>query len=51
MKTFMKLVAAVTVAALVGMGTLGCNTMKSAGRDIQKGGRSVENAATGAQGK
>ncbi len=51
MRTFTKLVVALTVGALIGMGTLGCNTVKGAGRDIQKGGRGVENAATDAQGK
>lgn len=51
MRTFAKLVVALVVGALIGMGALGCNTMKGAGRDIQKGGQGVENAATGAQGR
>jgi predicted small secreted protein len=30
-------------------GALGCNTFRGAGKDIQEGGKSIENAAEGAQ--
>ena len=49
MRTFVKFVVVLTVGALIGIGALGCNTVKGAGKDIQKGGQGVENAATGAQ--
>jgi predicted small secreted protein len=51
MNTFTKMVVALLVGALIGFGTLGCNTVKGAGRDIQKGGQGVEHAAEGAQGR
>lgn len=49
MKTYQKLVTALVMGALVSISTLGCNTFKGAGRDIQEGGQAVENAAEGAQ--
>ena len=51
MKTFKKLVVALVVGSLISMGVIGCNTFKGAGKDIQKGGKGVENAAEGAQKK
>lgn len=44
-----KIIAALVVGALVGVTALGCNTFRGAGKDIQKGGKSIENAAEGAQ--
>jgi len=49
MKTVKRVVVALVVSALVGIAAFGCNTFKGAGRDIQKGGEAVENAAEGAQ--
>lgn len=49
MKTYQKFVTALIMGALVSISTLGCNTFKGAGRDIQEGGEAVENAAEGAQ--
>jgi predicted small secreted protein len=49
MKTYQRFVTALVVGALLAVSALGCNTFKGAGKDIQSGGRSVENAASGAQ--
>lgn len=49
MRTSTGLVVALLVCALVGIGPLGCNTFRGAGRDIQKGGQAVEKAADNAQ--
>jgi predicted small secreted protein len=51
MKAFAKLTVALVVGAILFIGTLGCNTVKGAGKDIERGGQGVEHAATGAQGK
>lgn len=51
MKTIMKVVAVLLVSALFGIGMLGCNTFRGAGKDIQRGGQAVENAADDAQQK
>ena len=51
MKAFRRLVVALVVGSLIGIGALGCNTFRGAGKDIQKGGQAVENAAEGAQRK
>ena len=40
-----QLSALLALAVLVGAFASGCNTFKGAGRDIQKGGQAVENAA------
>jgi len=49
MKGYQILVTAVIVGALLGMTAVGCNTFRGAGKDIQSGGKAVENAAEGAQ--
>jgi entericidin B len=49
MKTFNRLIIALMVCAMLGSGALGCNTFRGAGRDIQRGGEVVENAADNAQ--
>jgi predicted small secreted protein len=46
MKAVARLVAVAMVLALIGTGFSGCNTVRGAGRDIQKGGQVVEKAAT-----
>lgn len=51
MKAFAKLTVALVIGALMCVATLGCNTVKGAGKDIEKGGQGIEKAATGAQGK
>ena len=38
-----------TVMIIAGIVASGCNTFKGAGRDIQKGGEAVENAAEDVQ--
>ena len=45
MKTLTGLVVALMVCTLAGIGALGCNTFRGAGKDIQKGGKAVEKAA------
>lgn len=49
MRTYMRLIGLMVVVVLLGATTLGCNTFKGAGKDIQKGGAAVEDAASGAQ--
>ncbi len=45
MRTLIKITAALCLVALA----FGCNTVKGAGRDIQRGGEKVEDAAASAQ--
>lgn len=49
MKIITGLAATVLVCSMVGIGTSGCNTMRGAGQDIQRGGQAVEDAADGAK--
>ena len=49
MKTSTALVVALMACALAGIGALGCNTLRGAGKDIQKGGQAVERAADNSQ--
>ena len=49
MKAFRRLVVALVVGSLMSAGALGCNTFRGAGKDIQRGGEAVEDAAEGAQ--
>lgn len=51
MKIEIKTIAMLVLCALIGLGATGCNTFKGAGKDIQKGGEVVENAAEKAQSK
>lgn len=45
MKTVKKVLAFALVSALIGISMLGCNTFRGAGKDIQRGGQAVEEAA------
>lgn len=49
MKTLKKFIAALAVGIFMSAGALGCHTVKGAGRDIQSGGKGIENAAEGAR--
>jgi entericidin B len=49
MRTIKKTVVLVAIAALLSMTTLGCNTFKGAGKDIERGGEKIQGAADGAQ--
>ena len=49
MRASMGIAATLALCALVSLGTLGCNTFRGAGKDIQKGGEAVENAAENVQ--
>ncbi|MFO7974456.1 MAG: entericidin A/B family lipoprotein [Candidatus Hydrogenedentota bacterium] len=51
MTAFKKVVIAVVVGVLVSMGTFGCNTVRGMGKDVQRSGEAVEDAADGAQRK
>lgn len=51
MKSFKIVVVALVLGAFFGIGALGCNTVKGAGKDIESGGQGVQNAAKGAQHK
>jgi predicted small secreted protein len=45
MKTSTGLVVALVICILISLCALGCNTFKGAGKDIEKGGKSIQNAA------
>jgi predicted small secreted protein len=49
MKTINGIVAAVAVCAMAGFALPGCNTFRGAGKDIQKGGKAIEDAAENKQ--
>jgi predicted small secreted protein len=51
MKAFKRVVVALVLVALIGIGALACNTVKGAGKDVEKGGQGIQNAAEGAQRK
>jgi entericidin B len=44
-----KAILSTAVCALVGAAITGCNTVKGAGRDIERGGEKVQGAADGAK--
>ena len=48
-RMFKRVIITLMVGSLMSAGALGCNTFRGAGKDIQKGGEAVENAAEGAQ--
>jgi predicted small secreted protein len=45
MRGFKRLVVALVVGSLMSAGALGCNTVRGVGKDVQKGGQGIENAA------
>ena len=47
MKASKQFALTLIVMVVAGLVASGCNTFKGAGRDIQKGGEAVENAADG----
>lgn len=49
MKVLTRLLVAMILGVFLSAGALGCNTFRGAGKDIQKGGQHIENAAEGAQ--
>jgi len=49
MKILTGLIVSLLVCTLAGIGVAGCNTLRGAGKDIQKGGQAVERAADNAQ--
>lgn len=51
MKIMNRTLAAVTICAMTAISVAGCNTFKGAGKDIQRGGEAVENAAENAHSK
>ena len=46
MKRIVKIATALLIAGMMVVVSVGCNTVKGMGRDLQKGGTAVENAAT-----
>jgi predicted small secreted protein len=51
MKAFKGVVMAVLMVALMSVCALGCNTIRGAGKDIEQGGRSIQNAADSVRGR
>jgi predicted small secreted protein len=51
MKSFHGILIALVLCESAGFGLMGCNTFRGAGKDIQKGGEVIEDAAVDAQGK
>ena len=51
MKLEIRSVVVLALCTLATLGASGCNTFRGAGKDIQKGGEAVENAAENAQSK
>jgi predicted small secreted protein len=51
MRALKRVLAGLAVAAVLGVGAFGCNTVKGAGKDIQKGGQAIEKAADNVQKK
>jgi len=49
MKTLQRIVMALLIVSMLGIGAIGCNTFRCAGKDIQRGGRAVEDTAIDAQ--
>jgi len=49
MKVLTRLLVAMILGVFLSAGAIGCNTFRGAGKDIQKGGQHIENAAEGAQ--
>lgn len=45
MNGFSRIVALLVISAMTVIAAAGCNTVKGAGKDIQKGGEAVEDAA------
>lgn len=45
MKFLTRITAVTALCAIAGLCVSGCNTVKGAGKDIQKGGEAVEDAA------
>lgn len=51
MTALKKVVTAVVVGVLVSTAMFGCNTVRGMGKDVQRSGEAVEDAAEGAQRK
>lgn len=49
MKQLRSVLVALVVCGVAGASALGCNTFRGAGKDIQRGGQAIENAADNAQ--
>lgn len=46
MKTILTALLALAMVVAFSLSSLGCNTMRGAGKDIQKGGQAIQDAAT-----
>jgi len=49
MNAIKKVIVSAAVFAALGSAILGCNTMKGAGKDVERGGEKIQGAADGAQ--
>ena len=51
MKNYTRIIAALLFCAFLGTSALGCNTFRGAGKDVERGGQGIQNAADNVQGK
>lgn len=51
MKAITRIIAMFLLGIAIVVGTLGCNTFRGVGKDIQHGGQAIENAAVEVQNK
>lgn len=50
MKNYKNIIVALLFSALLGISALGCNTIRGAGQDVERGGQGIQNAADDVQG-
>ncbi len=51
MKTYTSVIVALLFCALIGTSVLGCNTIRGAGKDVERGGQGIQDAADNVEGK
>ena len=51
MKTYTSFIVALLFCALLGTSVLGCNTIRGAGKDVERGGQGIQDAADNVEGK
>ena len=51
MKTYVNVIAVLLFVALFGSSVFGCNTFRGAGKDVERGGQGIQDAADSVQGR